>query len=85
MQSRYHYLIFGTLGLFVLFAIYLSFKYVNNPKTSIVDATEAPTMDDTTHMLNIPSSGISWLGQMNKETHQKSYFYAVSELQLKLN
>ena len=85
MQSRYHYLIFSTLGLLVLFAIYLSFRYVNNPKTSIEAATEAATMDDTTHMLNIPYSKNSWLGHMNKETHQKSYFYAVSELQLKLN
>ncbi len=85
MQSRYHYLIFSTLGLFVLFAIYLSFKYVNSPKTSITDASVASVMDDTTDMLNVPSNGNSWLGQMNKETHQKSYFYTVSELQLKLN
>jgi hypothetical protein len=50
-----------------------------------MDATEASVMDDTTYKLNIPSSRDSWLGQMNKETHQKSYFYTVSELQLKLN
>ena len=85
MQSRYHYLIFSFLGLLVVFTIYLSFKYVNNQKTSIVSTTVADTMDDTTHMLNTPYSENSWLGQMNKETHQKSYFYAVSELQLKLN
>ena len=42
-------------------------------------------MDDTTNMFNHQYTKNSWLGQLKKDINQKSYFYAVSEIQLELN
>ena len=84
MKSRYHYSIFLLLGLLVIVAIFLSFKYSNNSISSISLATEATGMDDTTDILPMQFTKDSWLGQI-KESNQKSYFYTVSEIQLELN
>ncbi len=83
MKSRYHYAIFFILGLSVVGIIFLSFKYAGNPQSSIIGATEASNMDDTTNM-SIQYTKNSWLGQI-KALNQKSYFYALSEMQIELN
>jgi len=85
MKSRYLYLVFILLGISVVAVIFVSFQYVNNPKTVLSDAVEASDMDDTTNMPDSQYIKNSWLGQVTKETNQKSYFYAVSEIQLELN
>ena len=84
MKSRYHYAIFLLLGLSVVMVIFLSFMYIDNPKSSNIAATESSELDDTTHILSMQYTKNSWLGQI-KELNQKSYFYAVSEIQLELN
>ena len=85
MKSRYLYLIFILLGISVVVMILVSFQYIDSPKTVISDAVEAADMDDTTKMPDSQYIKNSWLGQVTKETNQKSYFYAVSEIQLELN
>ena len=85
MQNRYKYSIFVTLGLLVLTIIFLLLKYVSSPHSSLSDATEASDMDDTTHIPETASIKDSWLGQMHKASNQKDYFYAVSEIHVKLN
>lgn len=42
-------------------------------------------MDDTTNMFKQQYTKNSWLGQFKEDINQKSYFYAVSEIQLELN
>ncbi len=84
MKSRYTYSIFFLLGVTVFVMIFLSYRYVVTPKTPISDA-ESFDMDDTTYMLSQDKREETWLGQFKKDLNQKSYFYAVSELQLELN
>ena len=84
MKSRYLYSIFFLLGLTVVSMILISFKYIGNPNSSMLSTIESASMDDTTNMLDTQYIKNSWLGQI-KELNQKSYFYAVSEIQLKLN
>jgi len=84
MKSRYIYSIFFLLGVSVIVMIFLSYKYTISPQVSISDA-ESSDMDDTTHMFKQQYTKNSWLGQFKKDLNQKSYFYAVSEIQLELN
>ena len=84
MKSRYKYSIFLLLGLSVIGMIFFSFKYINSPEMSIPDE-ETSDMDDTTDMFKQQYTKNSWLGQLNEDINQKSYFYAVSEIQLELN
>lgn len=85
MQSRYSYSIFFILGILVIVAISLSFRYTKSPKTSIPNVAETVGMDDTTDMLPRELIEDSWLGHVKKDLNQKSYFYAVSEIQLVLH
>jgi len=84
MKSRYKYSIFFLLGVSVFGMMYLSYQYIDSPQMSISDA-ETSDMDDTTNMFNHQYTKNSWLGQLKKDINQKSYFYAVSEIQLELN
>ena len=85
MKSRYSYSIFFILGVLVIVAISLSFRYTKIPNSSIPDVTETVGMDDTTDMFPRELVQDSWLGHVKKDLNQKSYFYAVSEIQLVLH
>ena len=84
MKSRYSYSIFFLLGISVFAVVFLSFRNIVIPQTSISDE-ETTVMDDTTYKFNQVDMQNSWLGQFKKDLNQKSYFYAVSEIQLELN
>ncbi len=84
MKSRYTYSIFFLLGVTVFMMIFLSYHYISTPKMSITDV-ETSDMDDTTYNFNQEHIKNTWLGQFKKDLNQKSYFYAVSEIQLELN
>ena len=84
MKSRYTYSIFFLLGISVFVMIFFSFKYVKSPQISVSDVETSDT-DDTTNMFKQQSIKNSWLGQFKEDINQKSYFYAVSEIQLELN
>ena len=84
MKNRYSYSIFFLLGVSVFVMVFLSYKYIVIPQTSISDV-ETADMDDTTYKFNQEYTKNSWLGQFKKDLNQKSYFYAVSEIQLELN
>jgi hypothetical protein len=85
MQSRFYYSIFITLGLLVVLMLFLAFKYIKSPQSSVPLVVETAGMDDTTTILNHESLKNSWLGHVKKDLNQKSYFYAVSEIQLELH
>lgn len=85
MKSRYHYIIFTFLGLLTFTALYLSYRYVGNPQTSNAPTAQVDVLDDTTYMLDTPYSKETWLAQIEHKFDQRSYFYAVSQMQIKLN
>ncbi len=84
MKSRYTYSIFFVLGVSVFVMIFLAYRYVVSPKITISDADNAD-MDDTTYKLPQAYTSDTWLGQFKKDLNQKSYFYALPEMQLELN
>ncbi len=50
-----------------------------------ISDVETSDMDDTTYKFSQEYTKNTWLGQFKKDLNQKSYFYAVSEIQLELN
>ncbi len=85
MQSRYLYSIFFFLGSLVIGMMFMSFQLIHEPKTVLLDVEETSMQDDTTKIPEIQSIKNSWLGQVDANKNQKSYFFAVSEIQLELN
>ena len=85
MKRHYSFSIFLLLGLLVIVAIGLSYAMVKSPKTPLSEALVTSHLDDTTNRLPIHYTKDSWLGQINKNAHQKSFQYAVTEIQVKLN
>ncbi len=85
MQSRYLYSIFFLLACSVCVMIFLSYRYIHISKKTLSAVEETADRVDTTKIPETTFTQDSWLGQIKKKTNQKSYFYAVSEIQLELN